>query len=48
MVRVTGIASRMVEIEAMFVVVAQVRSGLIDLLLVTCNPVLPASGSSSR
>ena len=25
-----------------------VRSGLIDLLLVTCNPVLPASGSSSR
>ena len=26
----------------------QVRSGLIDLLLVTCNPVLPASGSGSR
>ena len=28
-------------------VVLVVRSGLIDMLLVTCNPVLPASGSSS-
>ena len=25
-----------------------IRSGLIDLLLVTCNPVIPASVSSSR
>ena len=46
---VVGVLTAEVVVVVVVVVVAAVpvRSGLIDLLLVTCNPVLPTSGSSS-